>query len=318
MVTRFLIGLIHMEPSSANKPNELSRMVKISVTAVLLSLFVFNFYWTFDGYRILSDYLAGVPEILQYVNRGGLTYWTAQVGLNARFIAVALSLVAVFLLWVKGRSFAKVKVFIAAALALESVYFLGFFPAAIMLMKTRFIEGISGPELQAFFLGASYLLQAIIVTPLFLVLAFKIYRAGGSLQKQDVCRWAGMALAGYVAALAVNAVFRWLDMVGLMGLPFLLEGIRAVGFLDAVFLMPLAVIFAIVGAYKLSRQRGRSAIPWFGLALATVGLSYTVYVIYSYAVNALKFALLVDVWTIPFLGLGLALLFHARRTRKTE
>ncbi|HKZ88481.1 MAG TPA: hypothetical protein VJ066_04910 [Candidatus Bathyarchaeia archaeon] len=50
------------------------------------------------------------------------------------------------------------------------------------------------------------------------------------------------------------------------------------------------------------------------MALTAVGLSYTIYVVYSYAVNALKFALLVDVWTIPMLGLGIYLLAYFKKS----
>ena len=244
-----------MEPTLRVKQDTLSIMVKICVSAVLLSLFVFNLYWVIDSYRLFFNYLSGQPEVLQYINRGGLSYWAVHVGLTARFFAVAGCLVAVFLLWVRAQPFSKVKGLLAAALALEGIYFLSFFPSALMLMKPRFVEGVAGAEFQTFFLGAGYLLQVIAVTPLFLVLAFKVYRSANPLQKPDVRVWAGIAFAGYVAALAINAVFRWLDMVGLMGVPFLLTGIVAVGFLDAAVLMPLAVAFAVVGTHRLSKKK---------------------------------------------------------------
>lgn len=302
-----------MEVTLKDTPAKLSRTVKICILAVLLSLFVFNFYWVIDSYRIFFNYLAGEPEALLYVTRGGLSYWMAHVGLTARFFAVALGLTAVFLLWVKAQPFSKVKGLVAAALALEGIYFLGFFPSALMLMKPRFIEGIPGPEFQTLFLGAGYLLQVVAATPFLLFLAFKVYRSGNPLQKPNLRVWAGAAFAGYIAALGINAVFRWLDMVSLMGLPFLLTGIIAVGFLDAVVLMPLAIVFAVLGVHRLSKQKVGPALRWFGLALTAVGLSYTIYVVYSYAVNALKFALLVDVWTIPLLGLGVGLLLYSRK-----
>ena len=46
--------------------------------------------------------------------------------------------------------------------------------------------------------------------------------------------------------------------------------------------MSLAVVFAIVRAYLLGKQKQATAPQWLGLALATVGLHYLIYLVYSY------------------------------------
>jgi hypothetical protein len=52
---------------------------------------------------------------------------------------------------------------------------------------------------------------------------------------------------------------------------------------------------------------------WILLEPKMTGLNYVLYVVYSYLVNSLNSLPLVDVWTMPLLGLGLALMFNARR-----
>jgi hypothetical protein len=48
-------------------------------------------------------------------------------------------------------------------------------------------------------------------------------------------------------------------------------------------------------------------LKWAGLAFAMVGLYYSVYAVYSYYGNMMSWVWLVDIWTIPLLGLGIAL-----------
>jgi predicted RND superfamily exporter protein len=104
-------------------------------------------------------------------------------------------------------------------------------------------------------------------------------------------------------------------MISADTLRFLFQGIRVVGFLDAILLMPLAVVLAIVGAFRLIQQENRSAMVWIGASLAMVGLNYSIYVIYSYFANSLNSLPLVDVWTIPLLGLGTALIINSRKIK---
>jgi hypothetical protein len=52
-----------------------------------------------------------------------------------------------------------------------------------------------------------------------------------------------------------------------------------------------------------------------GASLAVVGLNYLIYVVYSYLVNSLSTLPLVDVWTVPLLGLGIALIINSRKPK---
>ena len=108
-------------------------------------------------------------------------------------------------------------------------------------------------------------------------------------------------------ALWFNSVFRWFDQIAVIGSEFLLRGATSWGFLVSLTAMSLAVVFAVPGAYHLAKNRGES-VWWFGLSLVMIGVYYVVYVVYSAMSSNLDSAMQIDVWTLPFVGLGLALL----------
>jgi hypothetical protein len=283
----------------------LTRSLKIWITASLILLFMYNAYIIRGSYQIFFGYLMHEPQATSYVNMTGIVFWAGHLGLTARFIGLLLGLAAVFLLWVKANPFSKVKCIVATALFLEGVNFLGLLPSAWWLMN---------PDSPVYtpFLGAAYVLQFLLIVPISVVLAFKVKYYGGSSFGYGLEKWAAAAFVGYVAALGVNAVFRWFDMISIKGITFL-TGIVAVGFLSAVVLMPLAVIFAVAGAFSLGKSKTASAMKWLGLALVTVGLYYAFYLVYSYFAHSLNSVVLVDVWTVPLLGLGIAMLTSSRK-----
>jgi hypothetical protein len=125
---------------------------------------------------------------------------------------------------------------------------------------------------------------------------------------------AGLAFSGYVGALWANSVFRWFDMVASEGLSFFSIGLRTLGSLNAFLVMTLALFSSAVSAYYLSKKN-RVAMKWIGLTLFLVGLHFLVYFVYSYFGGMLNFVMVVEIWTIPLIGLGLALF---RRNDQTE
>ena len=227
------------------------------------------------------------------------------VQLGGRFIAVILGLAAAYLLWVKKKPFQKVKKIVALALILEGLYFLLWIPSVWFLLKPGFVANLP--------LAINYILQILFTVPFLWALVFKLTTYRERSQKPTLLKFAAVAFVGYVAALAVNEVSRWTSMISAETLKFLFQGIHAVGFLNAVVLMPLAVVLAIAGAVRLFQQKKCSAMMWLGASLAVVGLNYVIYVIYSYFANSLNSLPLVDVWTIPLLGLGIALIFNSRK-----
>lgn len=217
-----------------------------------------------------------------------------SVGLIARFFGVLLALAVGFMVWGgPDRSGARVERLVEAALFLEGTYFVLLFPSG--LWQINF--GVN-------FLSVAFLLQAVSAGAVLMMLSFKVRGSAGNVA---TLKWVGVAAVGYIGALWFNVVFRWFDMIALLGSSFLLRGAASWGFLGSLITLSLAVVFAVIGAYLLTRNKGES-VWWFGLSLMMVGFHYVVYLAYSFSAGPLENALPLDVWTLPFAGLGLSLL----------
>jgi hypothetical protein len=283
----------------------LNRSVKISLTVSLISLFIYVSYVVRGSYVIFFGYLANSRGEVNYVTWLGSAFWASHVGVTARFIGLIMSLIAIFLLWIKSWAFLRVKKFIVVALILESVSFIGLIPSLWLLLNPQ--SRIFTPAL-----GYGYLIQILFTVPFLLALAYKVakYREGS--QKPQLLKISGLTFVGYTIALVTNEVSRWTSMISSTSLQFI-EGIRAVGFINALVLMPCAIIFAIAGAYRLFHQKNQSAMRWFGVSLLVIGLNYTIYLIFAYFVNALNTLPVVDIWTIPLFALGITLLLNSKK-----
>jgi hypothetical protein len=232
----------------------------------------------------------GLPDL--YAGNLGM-FMAEYAGLMARFFGVVLALTAGFLVWggeVKVSS--RVESLVEAALFLEGTYFVLLFPSGLWWFGS------------VNFLGFSYVLQAVSAGTVLMVLSFKVRGFAGN---AGVLKWVGVAAVGYVCALWANVVFRWFDMIEVVGNIFLLGEEASWGFLGSLITMSLAVVFAVIGAYLIAGNKGES-VWWFGLSLMMIGLHYVIYSAYSFSSGNLGSALDKDVWTLPFLGLGAALL----------
>jgi hypothetical protein len=276
-----------------------SRSVKITLTISLLALLIYVTYVLRGSYVIFFEYLANLPSAVSYVTMLGPAFWASHIGITARFIGIILGLAAVSLLWVKSWPFKRVKPFVAAALVLEAASFLGLVPSLWLLLSPG--SRIFTPNL-----GYGYLVQILFVVPPLLALAYEVAGYRGETQRTRLLRVGSVAFVGYVVALVANEVSRWVSMLSLESLRFV-EGIRAVGLVNAVAFMPFAIVFAIIGAYRLFRMNSKSASRWLGASLMVVGLNYCVYLVFAFYVNALNTLPVVDIWTIPLAALGAAL-----------
>jgi hypothetical protein len=276
--------------------------VKITLTISLLSLLIYVTYVLRGSYVIFFEYLTKLPSAVGYVTMLGPAFWTSHIGVTARFIGVLLGLTAVFLLWIKSWSFKRVKSIVAAALVLEAASFLGLVPSLWILLSPA--SRLFTPNL-----GYGYLIQILFVVPTLLALAYEVARYQGDGQRKRLLNVGSAAFVGYIVALVANEVSRWVSMLSLESLQFV-EGIRAVGLVNAVVFMPFAVVFAVIGAWRLFRVNIPSTMRWFGASLLVVGLNYCVYLGFAVAVNALNTLPVVDIWTIPLAALGAALLLN--------
>jgi hypothetical protein len=273
------------------------RGVKVWVFVCLCSLLVWLVYLVPSTLGHLVNVVFGLPDFYS----GNLGVFVASfVGLLARFSAVILALIVGFLIWGAevGVSIRVVRL-IEAAIFLEGTYFVLVFPSGLWWLGLGFN-----------FLGIAFLLEAVSAGSVLLFLSFKLRDC---LRYASALRWVGVGVVGYVGALWFNVVFRWFDMIAVIGNDFLLRGFASWGFLGSMVTMSLAVVFGVIGAYLLAANKGES-IWWFGLCLMMIGLHYVIYVAYSLFSGNLDSAMTLDVWTLPFLGLGLSLL----RTKVTK
>ncbi len=287
---------------------KLGLAAKVSIAATLVSLFIYTSYILRGSINILINYLNGVPEAVNYVSFVGVAFWAGWVSLFSRLIGVVLALSAVYLLWIKDWPFLRLKKIVAIALILEGVNFLGLVPSLWFLLRPT---TISFPPS----LGYGYAIQIFFTVPFLWALAYQVYSYKKSNQKKRLLQVGALAFVGYIVALVTNEVSRWVSMISVSSLRFI-EGIRAVGFFNALVFMPFAIVFAVVGAYRLFQQEEISAMRWFGLSLVVIGLNYAVYLFYVYIVNSLNTLPLVDIWTLPLLSVGIALIVNAQKNKR--
>jgi hypothetical protein len=218
-------------------------------------------------------------------------------------LATVIGLLCLLLVWPKDENFFEIKKLVSIALFLEAGYFVSLLPSVwFMLRPERITYSLT--------LSVSFLLQILLVAPSLTILAFNILKMKDTEKPKSV--FVCLAFVNYVAALLLNSMFRWFDMISNEGIMFLLSGIRALGFLNAVIVMSLALIFSIVTYYNLFKNKKALAYRWCGLTLTLIGLHYIIFLFYSYVVGALDYVWLVDIWTIPLFGLGFSILMSSR------
>jgi hypothetical protein len=269
--------------------------IKILITITLFSLLLWTTYWLIPSFHHFFNLILGLPD--QYTNREWY-FIPAHFGLILRFLGVLFGLLSTYFIWIKNKTFSKIKNMITASLLMEAAYHISLLPSFWSLFST----------FRATTLGIAYFLQIIFTAPLLVTLAIKIHQNNIQDINPKILKWSTIAFGGYITALWINSIFRWIDMLLIEGVDFLTSGIRAIGFFDAVIFMSLAVIFAVIGAMYNENEIEVSARKWVGLSMVMVGLHYVIYLVYSYFVGALNFVLLVDIWTMPLFFLGLILL----------
>jgi hypothetical protein len=283
----------------------LSRWVKFWVAVSLISLFGYVFYVTKGSWTILYGYLTNVRSDVAYIGFTGSVFWGGHIGLTARFIGILLGLSAVYLLWAKKWPFSRVRKIVAVALIFEAINFIGLAPSIWWLSRPGFTNSST--------LATDYFLQIILVVPVLLVLAAQVLRYRRNQGMKGFFLVASVAIVCYVSELVVNEGSRWVGMVTSGGLSFLTQGIWTIGFFNAIVLMPFAIVLTIVATVRVAQQKLRSAMRWLGGSLAIIGLNYSIYLGVSYLTNSLNTLPLVDIWAIPLLGLGIAIILDSRK-----
>lgn len=270
----------------------IGRGVKVWVFVSLCALILWILWMTPSNITHFLNVISGLPDY--YSDNPGM-FIAEQVGLAARALGVVLALASAFMIW--GRRNAKpsprFESYVEAALFLEGTFFILLFPSGLWQVN----NGLN-------FVGVSLLLRAVSAGSVLMILSFKVrhWSKGGSIFK-----WVGIAAVGYISALWFNVVFHWFDVISVIGSSSLLRGVASWGFLSSLVTMTLAVFFAGVGAWFLAGKKGES-VWWFGLSLIMIGIHSIVYLWYSFSSGNLDQAMQMDIWTVPFLGIGVSLL----------
>lgn len=266
------------------------RNVKVLVFASLCALMIWIALQLPADLTHLYNIIFNKPDI--YNGNLGM-FVSAFIGLMARFFAVILAMVVGFVVWADLHVKWHTTQLIETALFLEGTYFVLLFPSGLWWLGV----GLN-------FLGVAYLLEAACAGSTLLLLSFKVRDFG---KGNNTLKWIGITIIGYTAALWFNSVFRWFDQIAVIGSTFLLRGATSWAFLVSMSAMTLGVIFAIIGTYFLAKNLGE-AMPWLGLSVSMIGVYYVVYAAYSYTSGNLQTAMQLDIWTVPFVFLGIALL----------
>lgn len=278
-----------------------TRWTKVWIVATLCALLAYILYWLlgalanpyFLSYGDLPENFAPLSILI------ATDYVLPVIGNIFRLIGVSLALLSLYLVWgPKPNPFSTVKKKAAFALLCEGIFFLLLLPVNVLFV---------------FYLGPlpifiAFILQALLVSPLLTVLSFKVWRYRKN-DEETVLKWAGIAAIGYLIGIWIINVFRWLSMVDLEGVGFLIGDITSLGFLNPIITLSLSLIFAVAGFCILQKKENRRlSTRLIAVALIMLGLHFVIFILYSAITDAWRWVLLTEIWPMALLGLGLNML----------
>lgn len=288
---------------SENNMGFFGRWVKVWAVISLLSLSAWAVYGLRSSYIIIYSLIMEGQS--NYIARQGIAFWAGTIGYHTRFFAGLIGALTIALMPSKLKGSKKINKLLALVIVLDALYFALLLPYFQYLLSFGF-TGLS------LFLAYSYVVQPVAAAPFLFFLAYKVWKYDCTPKAVNMWKWAGIAFAGYIIALWSNMTMgRWFDMLYTEGLAFLESMTVSAGFFTSTILMALAVVFSVIAVFLLLKQQRLKAKMYVGMALSLVGLHYIFYTFYSFYVGlSLDWLMLVDVWAIPFFGLGIALILN--------
>ena len=230
---------------------------------------------------------------------------SGAIGMILRLIGITLAISSLFLLINKHKKLGEIKNWITSALIMESLYYFLLLPATLFILgvgNTPFTEDLR-LNAMSMSLGVEYLLLVLFSAPFLLILAIKIYKSKLEMNNFQSWKWVSITIVGYVASLWMNALVSSYTRIG-VEFGIILNGFGV-----------MQVIFALIGTFFLFKNSFSSAFKWIGLTFVTVGSYYLVYSINLIITNNQASLNLAEIWTIPLIGLGLALI---KKSQKLE
>lgn len=289
---------------------QIDRKIRIWVLITLIALLFWVISWT-PGIIDRLNGIHGTPweELIPIV--GWMIFFvetSGAVGMIFRLIGIILAIYSLILLIKKQKKLGEIKNWITSALIMESLYYFLLLPATLFILgvgTTPFTQDLRLSNM-SISLGVEYLLLVLFSAPFLLILAITVYKSELDLNGFQSWNWVSITLVGYIVSLWMNALVSSYTKIGVeFGIILNSFGV-------------IQVIFALIGAYFLVKKNFSSAFKWIGSAFVTIGSYYLLYTIYLIITNNPGFLNLAEIWTIPLIGLGLALIQKGQKLEILE
>jgi hypothetical protein len=272
------------------------KSVFILATVVVFFVFILNIFLN----SFAADYRIALRDTASYYNTGSLMplfhlagELTGEVGVILRFVGACFLLAfAVVLVWKKTVSWS----FLRKAVLLEGIYYV----FNIVFIVYLYVKGGAFVNYGA---ATSYLLQMLLVTPIFLMLYFKLKRNAGL---QEVAKWGVLAITGFVFALWSKHF-----LLALYALPLNFGNpVFLVGFLNSALTLLIAGAVMLIVLMPLFKKKSLFFnTKAFGAALIISGLYAVIFLVIAlFTPQYSNWISLIDWWTIVFIVLGVGYL----------
>jgi hypothetical protein len=291
--------------TNSSSGKNIPKFLKVALLIVAISFLAYSIYWAaiipFSTYGVFT-----FMESATFQNSPMNTPLSVQLLLFqelAGAVAFLVNLIAAVLAFQATLQYIKNKqkwqTTLGKALIAEVVFFLLFIPTTIHHMGGAFIS-MAGAD---FYVGLSYLLQALLIVPPFMVLGLELKNR----QSQDsIQKWACITAPLFVFGFWFKYLFLWIDTFAPMG-PQQATIASTVGALNSWVTLLIATaltVFACWGFYKTKRINNLLV----GTALVVFGCYFVIYdlvaiwePVYSW------FFYVTDMWmiTLPILGINI-------------
>ena len=268
----------------------------ILVTAVVFFVFILNIFLN----SFAADYRIALRDTGSYYSTGSLMplfhlsgELTGEVGVILRFVGACFLLAfGVKMVWKKTVPWS----FLRKAVLLEGIYYL----FNIVFIVYLYVKGNAFANYGA---ATSYLLQMLLVTPIFLTLYFKLKR---NADIQEVAKWGALAITGFIFALWSKHF-----LLALYALPLnFANPVFLVGFLNSALTLLIACLIMIIVFMPLYKKKSLFFnTKGFGAALIIAGLYTVIFLaIALFTPQYSNWISLIDWWTIVFIVLGIGYL----------
>jgi hypothetical protein len=283
---------------------ELPNYLKISLLIVAFSFLAYSIYWAAYSIFWLYNLTVNITTVLREMNIGTLQYgalifqeYSASAGYFLALIGAVLA-VQCTVLFIKNNK--RYLDRLGKALFFETLFVLLLIPSSIhhLLGVALSWGGVD------FYVGLSFLLQALLIAPPFLMLSHNLRKPQNH---TAILKWVAFAAPLAVWGFWVKYLFLWLDTFSPLG-PKQASLASTVGAANSCLTLLIAGIITSVACLVLYRKR-KVDIMLVGIALILFGSYFIIYDLVSIWVPVYSsFLYLTDFWIIVLPILGIAVL----------